>query len=336
MDATNLQASVRQPTWFPPYLQRRALTGFFVSFSGCVIALQALLAKSNRNNGIAESSHDFYYLWTYGPTAILTLLAMFWSRVEYETKIIAPWLHMHNGPTEASKSVLLDYLSMLQPEAVWKSLRNKDYAVSAATSISMTVRAIIPISTSLITLSSIPLLRSNIPVTLKSEFIDDISGLEQYRFLALQTLLGMTEFSGHVPDGISPRFAYQLVESDLPLSTPFTTTVDGLSMDLSCQQAHAEFPPALNDSKPVTLASDQCNFTITFGEDIRIYQGLHNEFMPGLAVYNNINRYVGGAMPGRCRGSSNHEDQRLGIIFAYVNCKEPINSIASFTDTVNF
>ena len=76
--------------WRPPYLRRRILLCFLLIFVLMLVTVEVLLVVSDRNYGIADGYSDYYYLWTYGPTALLTLLAMFWARVEYQSKLVAP------------------------------------------------------------------------------------------------------------------------------------------------------------------------------------------------------------------------------------------------------
>lgn len=213
---------------------------------------------------------------------------------------------------------------MSQPTAIWEGFKNKDYSVSAATSVSLIIRIIITISTALISLSPTRVFRTDIPITLKSEFIDDAAGPEKYSELALHTLLGMIEFNGTIPDGISEQYAYQLFETHLPPSTTLTTTVNGLSLDLNCQPANAFFPSTFNDTSPVKLISDECNFTITVGNDGDLYADVAGYFRPyplRAESYTNVSRYIGTVASVGCNGSLDRQDQRMGILFALANCE---------------
>ncbi|OJD36761.1 uncharacterized protein BKCO1_9000191 [Diplodia corticola] len=49
---------------------------------------------SRQNNGLATVSENHYYLWKYGPTSVLTIMAAVWGQVEYCTKQLMPWVEM--------------------------------------------------------------------------------------------------------------------------------------------------------------------------------------------------------------------------------------------------
>lgn len=177
--------------WVAPYLRLIVLAAFFVLFALIIVGVQVILAVSNRDFGLATSHSDLHYLWTYGPTAILTLIAASWARVECQTKIMAPWQRMVKGPADSHTTIGLDYLSMFQPLSFFKALRNGDYGVAAATAISIIIRILIVISTALITLSKTKVYHSEIPSTLGSEFVENADGLDSTAALAAYSLQGI-------------------------------------------------------------------------------------------------------------------------------------------------
>ncbi|KAH8164935.1 hypothetical protein CIB48_g3306 [Xylaria polymorpha] len=61
--------------WRPFYLRRVVLLGFIILFILIIVAIESLVAISNKNNGIATSMSNEHYPWTYGPTAFLTAVA---------------------------------------------------------------------------------------------------------------------------------------------------------------------------------------------------------------------------------------------------------------------
>ncbi|KAI0413996.1 hypothetical protein F5X98DRAFT_350490, partial [Xylaria grammica] len=103
--------------WHPSYLDWPVLAAFSITFLVLAVGCQVLLYYSNKSYGLTTSYQGLHYLWTYGPTAILTLIASFWARVECQTKISAPWCRMIKGTATSQQSVLLDYMSQFQPFA---------------------------------------------------------------------------------------------------------------------------------------------------------------------------------------------------------------------------
>lgn len=68
--------------WRHPYLRRRILVLFLVCFALFSVTTEILLTVSDRNRGLANSQENLHYAWTYVPTAVLTVTAGLWSRVD--------------------------------------------------------------------------------------------------------------------------------------------------------------------------------------------------------------------------------------------------------------
>jgi hypothetical protein len=155
--------SVPPPPWRPSYLSQTVLASFLIIFTAFIASLISLQAISDNYSGLTTSSDSLHYLWTYGPTALIVSLAAFWSRVECQAKLVAPWHNMFKGPTEARRSLLLDYLSAVQLHSIYKALCNKDYYVAAATAVSTIIRILTVVSTALITLSPAQVYQPEVP-----------------------------------------------------------------------------------------------------------------------------------------------------------------------------
>ena len=226
----------RHAPWRPLYLRYHVLGAFSLLFTVLIVCLERLLAFSTKNVGLAGNTYNLYYLWTYGPTAIIALIGAFWARVECQTKLIAPWAKMAEGPTEARNSLTLDYLSMFQPGSLIRALQYRDHAVAAATAISIIIRLLIIISTGLITLSPIDVYHSEIPVQLQTEFVDNADRLTANGALAIYALDGNSRLNTPLPSGTSSEYAYPIIASEVD-SISFNTTVDGFSAGLNCEIA---------------------------------------------------------------------------------------------------
>lgn len=160
-----------------------------------IAALELLNAISARNDGIAKGFNKDHYLWTYGPTAFLTLIAALFNRVEYQAKVLAPWERLSKGPAPARKTLLLDYVSPLQPVAIYESLKNKDFAVAATATISVLIKLLIVLSSGLITLSRVGVHHSTIPMEIQDAFVDDNSLLGAGSTVPYFILQGLIEGS---------------------------------------------------------------------------------------------------------------------------------------------
>ncbi|KAJ5210731.1 Protein of unknown function DUF3433 [Penicillium cf. griseofulvum] len=109
--------------WRPSYLQRRVLIVFVITFCGVIATLETLNHVFKVHDGIGFSVESRYYLWTYGPTAIFTAIATFWSRVEFQVKQRVLWKSMAEKPGEAMESMLLGYVSEIQLASTVKAIQ---------------------------------------------------------------------------------------------------------------------------------------------------------------------------------------------------------------------
>lgn len=253
-------------------------------------------------------------LWRYGPTALLTLVASFWTRVECQAKIVAPWIKMTRGFTATRESLMLDYLSQFQLFSITSAIKNKDHAVAATTFTSLLIKALLILSTSLCSLSPIQKVRSNVPMTLKSDFVNSLSGPTANGSLAYASFASMMRSGTSLPQGTSDKFAYQLIESDF-LDTPSTisTTVDGFSGGLECEPAVLSASSTLLNSSTLPIWSASCSFHI---------------IPPVVAIASSEDGdHLVGLQSGGCGGSSDIDDKRVAIFVAIIGSPGVYNNM---------
>ncbi|KAK3382751.1 hypothetical protein B0T24DRAFT_686932 [Lasiosphaeria ovina] len=70
------KAAGTQKAWSPFYLQRRTIYASLATFLAIAVTLEAMFIVSEKNEGLASSSSDLRYLWTYGPT-VMTISILF-------------------------------------------------------------------------------------------------------------------------------------------------------------------------------------------------------------------------------------------------------------------
>ncbi|KAK7921658.1 hypothetical protein PG985_009680 [Apiospora marii] len=255
--------------WRPRYLTRRALLGFLLVFTLILVAVEVLLFTSNKDNGIATSTSDKHYLWTYGPTAFLTVVAAMWTRVEYQSKLITPWIRLSQPGTPVSQTLLRDYISPFSGLAFFTSLRSRDFMVSITIAVGLAIKAIIVISTGLITLTWTRV-QGSYPMVIQDEFLDSDNGLRSAGTISLYIMQGLLYGNLSPPKGISSHYAFQSVQTNLPASAETRVTVDGLATWLHCQPADVELidasPPRYHDYQSLdalelSIHSPECNVT---------------------------------------------------------------------------
>ncbi|KAI0199351.1 hypothetical protein F4808DRAFT_471653 [Astrocystis sublimbata] len=231
--------------WQAAYLQNSRLVIFPICFLSFIVAVQVLIHISQVNDGLATPWKHLHYLWTFGPMAALTLVAAFWNRVEFQLKSITPWAHMVQGD-RADKTLLLDYRSMFQPMVIVTAVKFRDWAVASASLCSLTLRVTIILSTSLIALTLTEVHDTDVPVALRSSFVESAAKLgdvaTRLGSLPYYTMRGLSERKIPYPDGTWNNYAFQqFALTDIP-NARLNISVEGFTSSLSCE------PVSLNTS----------------------------------------------------------------------------------------
>ncbi|KAJ5391550.1 hypothetical protein N7509_007040 [Penicillium cosmopolitanum] len=154
--------------WRPFYLRRLVITCFILAACAIVAALEVLNHISQSQNGLASSVERLHYVWTYTPTAILTIISALWARTEFQAKQNAPWRSLQQ-PEQVDKSLLLDY-DNIPPVALWKSLKHRHFIVAAGIACSLLLQLAILFSTSLLSLQRVHVQKLNVPIQLADVF----------------------------------------------------------------------------------------------------------------------------------------------------------------------
>ncbi|KGO56618.1 Protein of unknown function DUF3433 [Penicillium expansum] len=157
----NGQGSHRK-LWAPFFLRRPIMVVFlfsFLSLFGTLIALYVYTQRQGRSLGIKTDGDRYYYLWTYGLTAVFTILTAGWMQAEYRAAQLMPWILMHQGPTPASQSIFLDYMSKWNVVSLYQSLKQKHFLVSLCVAGSLLLNGVTVFSTGLFELDSVPITR---------------------------------------------------------------------------------------------------------------------------------------------------------------------------------
>ncbi|KAI0389835.1 hypothetical protein F5Y17DRAFT_469373 [Xylariaceae sp. FL0594] len=223
--------------WHPFLLQRRSFYAFGALFGCLAIALETVLAISNRNHGLATTTQERSYLWTYGPTALLSGIAATWAYVEYTAKVAAPWIRPKKAvlSTSHTDSLLLDYISMFILTVPFKAWRNQDYAVAVGATVSHLLTAVVVLAPSLIKLTSVELSQS---VSVTSRFSDSPLNLSEIGLMPVYGGIGISRYNMRFPNGTSEHLIYQTTSPSVTSVLSLHATVTGLSVDLDCQDAH--------------------------------------------------------------------------------------------------
>ncbi|KAI0164387.1 hypothetical protein GGR52DRAFT_559528 [Hypoxylon sp. FL1284] len=305
--------------WEPSYLGKLPQILFLAMFLGFIVGIQVLVYVSVKQEGFAPSSASLHSLGTYGPMFILTLAAAFWSRVDFQAKLVAPWAHMSQGPAAAERSVLLDYLSALQPLVVLGAFQNRDWAVAASSSCSLVLRLIVVLSTALIVLSPTRVHNIPTPIVLRSSFIENGTELEHRSLdmvvgsIPYYNMDGLMEDNLTYPDGTSSSYAFQDIDANISTDAQLHATVEGFRASLDCKSAdlrNYSYGLSLTQGWSITglnFKSENCSAitnSSTFGSS------------------HSTTGYFGRIGVTACDGSATPDSQRLYVFFGEVSLNE--------------
>lgn len=253
--------------WRPTYLRRRTLFGFLVLFGTVIVTLEILYHVSQVNQGIASSTASRHYAWTYGPTAVVTLVTALWTRVEFQARQNAPWQAMQEKPTRASQSLLADYISVMLPVALFKAFKNRHLVVAATITCTLLLRLVIIVSTGLFALQEVPVQKNNIEVRLDSTFSGDGVDYKTGASNAFDIVNSVLFKNGTYPDGttqdlVFQRFSTPNVSSNAILTVPVTA----MEPRLECESASLnvndweilEIERERNDLGYINITSPSC------------------------------------------------------------------------------
>ncbi|KAK8097607.1 uncharacterized protein PG998_013093 [Apiospora kogelbergensis] len=228
--------------WNPLFLSKLFLIPFTLVLAALTTALIVLRNASEKNQGFPLSTHNSY-LWTYSPTAVLVSVVSGWQQIEYWCKLLQPWKGLRNGPTTASNSVLLDYISPNVFSSLWRAGKLRHISVLAALLGGLLLKLVVVASTGL--LYPIPTFTPMHNITLEA--------LSTFKSSAnVHNMIGNTESAFdygayaliaqnlRLPDGLQPNLAFQRFA--LPKNTTLNNTGSTIQavVDVLIPQFHCE------------------------------------------------------------------------------------------------
>ncbi|KAJ2905818.1 hypothetical protein MKZ38_004066 [Zalerion maritima] len=271
----------RDVLWKPWWLRRRTLLCFATVFSLIGAAVSVLYIYSKYKKGIIDTDSSFYYVWTFGPTALMILLTAFWSRVEIQALKYTPWMALAHDPSSGPDIIWVDYTSMFSPVTVVRSAWAGHYLVTSTALTSLFLKVLVVLSTGLLHLrttdfpfpTQIRLLDTFTEPNVRPESSDSISDT-----IVFYTEWATTELNISVPFGTTGTLSYQKFETAesgrMSLASAVEADVDALSIELDCTVSPEEpkmlyydqyLPPRWNGTAAnITLQFDGCNETLTY------------------------------------------------------------------------
>ncbi|RGP80191.1 hypothetical protein FLONG3_1725 [Fusarium longipes] len=294
--------------WRPVFLHRRILVLYAVALTVLIAGVQVALQLSERNDGLREADDASRYLWQYGTTLVFIVVAAFWNRVEFQTSAAMPWIRMLNNQIDVDKSLLLDYLSLSEPMAIIKSVRNRDWLVATPVLAGIIFKLIIIFSTAFVTPRVVTVARYESAITVQSEFSNSASGLEDIGSLPYFTLAALAANNITFPDGVTPRAAYTPFSSDVTGLIAITADVDGFIGGMECEEAQL----ALDSIRLLEGSSLSLNLTISKA-GCSSNQAITSTRLAS-TENEDLSRAFLSFQSARCDGSTKDDEQRMAIM----------------------
>ncbi|KAJ2988366.1 hypothetical protein NUW58_g4015 [Xylaria curta] len=273
--------------WEPVWLWRTTLAAFMVGFTGMWAGLIAVWRYDINNDGYsipAGAGSSYHYIWTYGPTAILTVVNSLWGKIDYCCKITQPWKEMQNHLADSSKSVQLDYISPFVTTSFYRAVKNRHFAVAASVLGLVILKVIMVASAALLVPSPTEFFRVW-PVNLTTKFdgsgfLKAVHGLEgPGAFITTGDSVSQSYFSDSgmagplfvfhglfnaslpYPLGTQKDLAYQLIASPEfgGNATSISAPVAAFIPNTTCERAQVHFSDSSYYWVNMTLNSPTCS-----------------------------------------------------------------------------
>ncbi|CAI6101054.1 unnamed protein product [Clonostachys chloroleuca] len=225
--------------WQPFWLKKETLGAFTFLYLFFAVVLMALLITSQRNSGLVEGRKELEMLWKFAPTAVFTLAATFWARVELQTLRYYPWAVIQNEPPTRHNVYTLDYNAMITVRVMYNALQRRHLLVFFVVLTSVILKVQVVLGPSIFYLDS--QFRSSPTAVQALDSFDTANAQDRgdLPLFGLQHAVGIRKFGMSRPFGVSENGTYQTFdlkggESRGTIEAPVTAVVDGVFMDIKC------------------------------------------------------------------------------------------------------
>ncbi|KAF2149705.1 hypothetical protein K461DRAFT_323260 [Myriangium duriaei CBS 260.36] len=207
--------------YIPFWVSIKYLACFFVLLLALAASSVTLWTLSRIHTGFATPAVS-RYLWTYGPTALLTVISSLWKPVEYSSQLLQPWSQLCSHSTDAWQGIFLDYVSPMGLVSILKALRARHIVVFSTIIIGMLLQLATIVSTGLLVPIITPTPWEDVQLELLTAFYFNDTIPVQGPTADYATTDSVTDYSVTYE-------AYALLIDDLPFP-------DGLQTNLTFQQ----------------------------------------------------------------------------------------------------
>ncbi|KAL0936865.1 uncharacterized protein CTRU02_209081 [Colletotrichum truncatum] len=228
--------------WRPYWLRPSVLSIFVALFLLFTACLPVMYWYSQEHDGLLKTRQNLVYLWRFGPTAVLTLISMFWNRVELQAIRYMPWMAHRQAQLDGQEADVsdLDYTAMLSPVILFQSLKRKHFLVFFICIASFLLKLQIVLAPSLYSLASISVTETA-DIQLHNIFNTSISGSNGTDNNPYLIAMALNNFNLSYPFGVNENLAYQTFGTGNgtvrgTTDAPLKAVVDGYFSEMQCLQ----------------------------------------------------------------------------------------------------
>jgi hypothetical protein len=247
--------------WNPFWLRRSFLFTTASTFVVLIVALFLLLYLAKKTDGLVLLTTN-HFSWTYGPTAVLTILVAFWRQIDFYCKGLAPWQELQQGNADPRKSVLLDYKSPLQIVSLYTAAKNRHGTVAVTILGFIILKLVTLASTGLLFPESVSLPASNVRLQqstrLNGSLYNETANQGLFDPSIAYTAFAVMTKGLPYPDGMTTGMLYE--QFTLP---PAVRSVNGTTT----ARVRGLMPTYHCESAPVTIKLQPANVTDLHPED---------------------------------------------------------------------
>lgn len=125
--------TISKKMWTAFWIRPTVLWVLAVTYLVCVAALVILRHYSLVGNGFFISEATSHYLWTYGPTFFIVLVASLWRQVDMHCRTVAPWVELQRGDNVAPGVLQDDYISPMPHSIVYIAIKKRRWPIVIST-----------------------------------------------------------------------------------------------------------------------------------------------------------------------------------------------------------
>lgn len=164
-------------------------------------------------------------------------------QAEYRATQLMPWILMHRGPTPASQSIFLDYMSKWNVLSLYQSLKQKHFLVSLCVAGSLLLNGVTVFSTGLFELDSVPITRPSsltIPKMFNgSNYWPTVYDSRSYAACSAFASRNLTRpFGLHEPyiyTPFQPGSSYATANKTIPIGPRYQADIEVIEPFLDCE-----------------------------------------------------------------------------------------------------